>query len=629
MTRKNLVCAIHIFVCILINEISSETGTTTTLPQAIVAIIENSYVSHTTILNFYINCEDDVRRIQFFYDLIDFTVRKLDTISVRIGYREELPTDTERHYLVVAVDSFTSMSKLFREIFDMHFNIVGHVLIVLHTFDGHFQSILMEMFDYFWDIGIVDVNVLVEPIPGFPLMFTYFPFTKTSCAVVAPVLCNRFTDSMWENDDLFPLKLVNLHGCSLVCATWEHQPYFSILHNEKDNQVYNGIEGKLLEFIALKMNFSVNFVMLNETQIERTLEETGKVFDELFWDGVDFVIGALHFKPTFYEDYFQATNGYYLSDYNIILSSRRGKISPLAKLLFPFTTTVWVYVLIYFGVGAIVAFGATWLTERIQDFILGSLNRVALYNMFLTALGGGVHRTPKRNLARFLLCTWMILWLVLRSGYQSALFNFIRMDISLAPPENIDDILKENYKIFLTPTVYKALGKLPSIQAASEFLNGTEVENFPLLKEATNKKIAFLTPYEYFGYYKKHHIEDISEFYVVKEHLFTQQLSMYLRRDSFLYLSFNKYILDYYSIGLTLKWEREFIATNKRDEKIKTPPFKVMTLWEVYGAVDIFCCGVSLGMLVFVGEIIVFKLMKKYRKFFKRIKRRFLRKRRL
>ncbi|XP_055910412.1 uncharacterized protein LOC129944774 [Eupeodes corollae] len=618
MTPKTIVL-VCVGTWIFVAEISSQGGIST-LPQAIADLVEKSYVQHTTGFNFFVHCkENNLQRIQYFYDLLDFTLRKIgEIISVRIGVFEELYTDSQRHYIVIAVDSFSAMDKLFREINVMHFNIDGHLVIVLKTFEGHYHSDMVKIFDLCWEIGIVNANVVVEVIPGAVMMFTYFPFTKTSCAIVAPVLFNRFTNSEWENDDLFPSKIRNLQGCPLNCGTWEDEPYLKVLHNEQENQEYNGIEGKLLEFIASQMNFTINFYFLNETQIERTLDDKGDVFDELFWAGMDFVIGALHYKPTFYEDYFNPTNGYYLSDYCIILSSKREKLPPITKLLFPFTFSVWLYVMIYFGAGALVALGAKWLADHVRDFILGSMNRIALYNMFYTAIGGGVHRIPGTNFARFLLCTWMLLWLVLRSGYQSALFNFIRMDISLPPPDNIDDVLKDNYRILLTPAVYKVLDKLPLIQAASELLNGTEVENFPMLLDESNSKVAILVPYEYFGYYKKINLEKISEFHVVKEHLFTQQLSMYLRKDSFLVSPFNKLILEYYSNGLTLKWERAFIVMKNRHEKDKSAPFKVMTLLEVYGAVDVFFFGIAIGAVVFVGEIIVFRIMKSHRKFFKR-----------
>lgn len=141
---------------------------------------------------------------------------------------------------------------------------------------------LFEIFELNWLLGIIDANVLVYALSNLSLLYNIHPFNQFHCKGLAPTIGNRFSNLHWRHTNFYPDKLADLHGCALVCATWEDMPYRGLIKGKpKEFGTLAGIEGKLLEYLAEKLNFTMTFQWLNDYESSHTLDKKGVVFREV------------------------------------------------------------------------------------------------------------------------------------------------------------------------------------------------------------------------------------------------------------------------------------------------------------------------------------------------------------
>lgn len=173
---------------------------------------------------------------------------------------------------------------LYKDLNKFHLFVEGSYFIVLQTFPymQHYYDELFEIFQINWLNGVTHADVLVHAVNNVILLFHSVPFTSFHCKGVAPIIHNKFIDGRWLHQQFYIPKSRNLYGCPLVCATWEDMPYFQMNPDyTRDGSKYLGLEGKLLEYLAQKMNFTVTMRWLNEKEINQTVYDEQGVFNKV------------------------------------------------------------------------------------------------------------------------------------------------------------------------------------------------------------------------------------------------------------------------------------------------------------------------------------------------------------
>lgn len=230
-----------------------------------------------------------------------------------------------------------------------------------------------------------------------------------------------------------------------------------------------------------------------------------------------------------------------------------------------------------------------------------------IYNTFVISLGGGISRDPKIPFSRFLFMVWVLASFVLRTIYQGLMYHFLRHDVHKSPPKTIDALLRENYTIFISEYIYNSVEHVKKLRERAVVLNTTELESFPMVNEPKKygfEKLAILTTHEYFGYFRWFHRNN-QGYYLVPEVLFTQQLSIYMMKDSIFLKRFNMYIKSFINEGLMHRWEKHLLTRNTFRKMSSDEQPKALGIYELYGAWNLWmiCLAISFG--VFVGEILV------------------------
>ena len=256
---------------------------------------------------------------------------------------------------------------------------------------------------------------------------------------------------------------------------------------------------------------------------------------------------------------FSQTNYFFLSHIYIV-TNVINFYTKYEKLAFPFHYNVW------FALGLICALGSLVICisggrrqwRGYRNFLIGSANTTPHYYFYTMVVGANMttKRMPKRNFARFLLTCWLLVTLILRSAYQSGMYQMLRDNKQWNPPNTIENVFEQNYLISMTPENRRYLAILPDVKRLRIF-NTTILSAFTDML-SINEPIAFITPYEYYGYFAKVNASQWQRLHLVRERLLTQQLTVYVRHHSYLIHVLNTQIAESQYYGFISLWNRRF-----------------------------------------------------------------------
>jgi hypothetical protein len=156
---------------------------------------------------------------------------------------------------------------------------------------------------------------------------------------------------------------------------------------------------------------------------------------------VQIAMGSLYFS-------FTANNFVECSFSEFFVISPAKKISSLEKLLIPFN--YWTWMAISFTL--LIAFLVIYLIKRrhpwLRNLVVGTGVQNPTINILIAIFGLGQTKLPEQNFGRFLLMSFLILCLILRTGYQGALFNFLQSDQRAKIPESIDELAELGFDLY-------------------------------------------------------------------------------------------------------------------------------------------------------------------------------------
>jgi hypothetical protein len=129
------------------------------------------------------------------------------------------------------------------------------------------------------------------------------------------------------------------------------------------------------------------------------------------------------------------------------------------KLLLPFDTTTWILLLVTFLVISGVIFLMKFIPKKIKKIFIGSGNKTPGFNVVRIFFGIGQTRLPDESILRFILIFFVFFWLILRTCYQSKLFEFITADMRKPAPRTLDELIERDFTINLVndTAVYEVL----------------------------------------------------------------------------------------------------------------------------------------------------------------------------
>ena len=286
----------------------------------------------------------------------------------------------------------------------------------------------------------------------------------------------------------------------------------------------------------------------------------------------------------------------------------------LEILMYPFDIITWICVLLSVIIGMIVSFTIIFFYDKsilVQIAIGYPRMRTPMQDIIRMFLGQPLMDVPHTSLTRSAIIVWHIYGLLLRTAYQSLLFQLLKLNVYHEPPQTLTDLINNDCSLVMTVTTYETVNTVERIR--NEVINVIQLENasemsaYVYLEEDTTKRcLAAVSPTDYLTY---HGVKEGKRgvYYVLPEKIFTQHVTMYFTKHSCFINRFNELLMSLRSMGLINFWALKSLdiayLTGSRESE-----YKPVTIDDLDGILMI--CGVLnlVSVVVFGLEVLYFHL---------------------
>lgn len=127
------------------------------------------------------------------------------------------------------------------------------------------------------------------------------------------------------------------------------------------------------------------------------------------------------------------------------------ELDPYEKFLLPFDFDTWMWILVTFLSATAAIACLKFAKPNIQEFFIGKAVNSPLLNVVMIFFGISQIKSPGRNFARFLLMSFIMFCMIIRTAYQGKMFEFIQMDIRHPEVQTINELIDKNFTFYMEP----------------------------------------------------------------------------------------------------------------------------------------------------------------------------------
>jgi hypothetical protein len=264
------------------------------------------------------------------------------------------------------------------------------------------------------EFSIDRVNFLMNETDQSIELVSGFMFTSQACRKNQFLTINRFERSSmkWNSSIFYPNKYRNLYQCEL-----DYYRTAYILPNE--------ILDAFIKF--------VNSTPVDLSQL--TVEGDNRTGD------LAATITSLNNKVA---EWSSVSNPYGFGQM-VFLIPPGDLYTPLEKMMAPFETEVWIGIAATLVIGFVIVQLVNFADTQVKKFVLGRSITTPAMNLVSIFLNGSQVKTAGRNFARFIFILFVIWCFVIRTCYQSKLFESLQSDKRKPEIKTIDELLEKNF----------------------------------------------------------------------------------------------------------------------------------------------------------------------------------------
>lgn len=294
----------------------------------------------------------------------------------------------------------------------------------------------------------------------------------------------------------------------------------------------------------------------------------------------------------------------------LVIKSSSHQYHDFEQLMLPFQRDMWLLLIAALFMAYVSLFWVYMIDVKTRIALLGYINNRYMYNSFMTLLGAPCSNLKSRKCgSRILILTALLGFMVIRTAYLGQLYYQLSNDIQKSPPKNIDEALKEGYKLHISKRLEVYLKHIPELETTiSEF--GRQDYTISWLKNSEEDKNMVVAPssiLKYFRYIDKSYFK----LETIKNGLLTQNICMYFQPKSIIVNHFNKILEDFISFGFLQNWLSEFM--DEREIVLDHSSVRPITLHQLSPIFRIWLYVNSWIFLIFLLEILseTYKPLKK------------------
>lgn len=143
------------------------------------------------------------------------------------------------------------------------------------------------------------------------------------------------------------------------------------------------------------------------------------------------------------------------------------KLTKIRCLLTPLNDNLWLLILAILFTVVLMILSSKTLSRKWRHFYIGGkMNRTPILNTWSAVMGHGIANSriangySLSNFARTLIFSWVILWFMVRTAYESALYTFLQEYRPASPYDTIEKVFASDCKIVANIGSYSKLEHL-------------------------------------------------------------------------------------------------------------------------------------------------------------------------
>lgn len=520
-----------------------------------------------------------------------FEIRKIKTNA-----RRKIETT------ILPISNMSEFEEFYEMIKPEDFRYDGHFIILSEEKSLDVEKIFFKM----WKLWIFNVNILLIDASIIP-MFTFYPFTNTSCNSTKAIKINEFDmkSTTWKTKIFFPFKFKNLYGCPIRVGSFKKAPFFIVKSNGNDSIHFSGIDVDFIKIFGSVLRFTPKFHEKDAVvgRIFKNGTSTG-LLGYAYRNQVDLVTGSLSLQLSRVE-FLTASKTIY-SDKLILVIPPPFLIGSLTKIFMPFSITLWICISLTILIACVIIIVLKFLPRIFHNYIIGREVRGRILNLWAHLFGMNQIQLPSSTFPRFLLAKFLIFALVIRSLYQGAIYKLLKEDISTIEYNRIEDLFEHQFTFYiyeslasrLTGTKFMENHKVVSQSDLSLYELKTLDPNFKGSVFAYKIVILF-SNIENRNHYKLR---------ICKEALLLNQFVFYFSKNFYIVNDFDRVMGYIRSAGLVEHIISNYIDINMVNENNQKNKPSSLDFSHLRGIFELLLYGQITATLCFTVEIIYGKI---------------------
>lgn len=282
-------------------------------------------------------------------------------------------------------------------------------------------------------------------------LLTFDWFTSENCDDKQLVVVNEYLKlTGWRNGNFEKKKFFDFHGCHIGIGVAQDHPASGIIRliDSDENEVegiydYNGYYITMIESIAKNLNYKFTF----NPSLSNYFRDDGLYYYKNF--SVEFrtlACGTERYLQ--YPFQLHITNAHVFAE-NYLLVPPGELYTDLEKFFLPFDMETWICIIVVFVVAIAVILVIDFLSESVKAEVYGTGVDHPILNLFAHYFGIGQNVLPMKDFARMLLMTFILFSLVIRTAYQSKMFEFLQKEMRKPEVKSIEELIDKNFTIYV------------------------------------------------------------------------------------------------------------------------------------------------------------------------------------
>jgi hypothetical protein len=384
-----------------------------TFSNAINAIVKDQYAGKTWHLDFYVI--GDFWCQKFAKEIID-NVMKMNSKSFKsqiiyvkshFGSRNKIKLMNSAIFFIKSEKQIISLNEQIN-MTNLYYTKFHHTVVLLTTPESSDLEIFKKEKRIPYD-SLLNYEVFLFEQSGKIKLATIQQFDSSDCKPKLKFINEFKTKTQkWKRKELGLITVKQFNGCSIRVFNYnEHFTIVSFLLYE----IYVSLQTKLN--VKMEKNLEKLELDIFEKQKSSGKSIRAEQIDDIIYIGYDNEDNKLFMYKLFE------------IELGMIISIGR-EYTSYEKFLLPFDYGTWICCGVFFGGAFVIIFIIKMKRNRhVQQIVFGARVRSPAFNILVAFFGQSQNILPTRSFARFLLMSFILFCLIIRTGYQGVQFDMM------------------------------------------------------------------------------------------------------------------------------------------------------------------------------------------------------------